>query len=93
MLAGKRILLIIGGGIAAYKALDLIRRLRERGAAVTPVLTRAAEEFVTPLSVSALAGEKVYRRPLRPDRRGRDGPYRAVARRPTWWWWRRPPPT
>ncbi len=49
MLAGKRILLIIGGGIAAYKALDLIRRLRERGAEVTPVLTRAAEEFVTPL--------------------------------------------
>ncbi|MCV6584800.1 MAG: bifunctional phosphopantothenoylcysteine decarboxylase/phosphopantothenate--cysteine ligase CoaBC [Marinibacterium sp.] len=61
MLAGKRILLIIGGGIAAYKSLDLIRRLRERGASVTPVLTRAAEEFVTPLSVSALAGEKVYR--------------------------------
>ncbi len=42
MLAGKRILLIIGGGIAAYKSLDLIRRLRERGCAVTPVLTRAA---------------------------------------------------
>lgn len=61
MLAGKRILLVIGGGIAAYKALDLIRRLKERGAAVTPVLTRAAEEFVTPLSVGALAGEKVYR--------------------------------
>jgi len=61
MLASKRILLIIGGGIAAYKTLDLIRRLRERGAAVTPVLTGAAEEFVTPLSVSALAGEKVYR--------------------------------
>ena len=60
MLAGKRILLIIGGGIAAYKALELIRRLRERGAAVTPVLTRAAGEFVTPLSVGALAGEKVY---------------------------------
>ncbi|HEX9857243.1 MAG TPA: bifunctional phosphopantothenoylcysteine decarboxylase/phosphopantothenate--cysteine ligase CoaBC [Paracoccaceae bacterium] len=61
MLAGKRILLIIGGGIAAYKALDLIRRLRERGAAVTPVLTSAGAEFVTPLSVAALAGEKVYR--------------------------------
>ena len=61
MLAGKRILLIIGGGIAAYKSLDLIRRLAERGAAVTPVLTRAGEEFVTPLAVSALAGEKVYR--------------------------------
>jgi phosphopantothenoylcysteine decarboxylase/phosphopantothenate--cysteine ligase len=61
MLAGKRILLVIGGGIAAYKALETIRRLRDRGAAVTPVLTRAAEEFVTPLSASALAAEKVYR--------------------------------
>ncbi len=61
MLAKKRILLIIGGGIAAYKALDLIRELRRAGAEVTPVLTRAAEEFVTPLSVSALAAAKVYR--------------------------------
>jgi phosphopantothenoylcysteine decarboxylase / phosphopantothenate---cysteine ligase len=60
MLQDKRILLVIGGGIAAYKALDLIRRLRERGAFVTPVLTRSGAEFVTPLSVSALAGEKVY---------------------------------
>ena len=60
ILAGKRILLIIGGGIAAYKCLDLIRRLRERGAAVTPVLTRAGQQFVTPLSVAALAGEKAY---------------------------------
>ena len=61
MLAGKGILLIIGGGIAAFKALDLIRRLRERGASVTPVLTAAAEQFVTPLSASALAAQKVYR--------------------------------
>lgn len=61
MLQGKRVLLIIGGGIAAYKSLDLIRRLRERGASVTPVLTRAAEEFVTPLSAGALAGTKAYR--------------------------------
>jgi len=60
MLAGKRILLIIGGGIAAYKALDLIRRIKERGASVTPVLTRAGTEFVTPLSVAALAGARVY---------------------------------
>ena len=60
MLAGQRILLIIGGGIAAFKSLDLIRRLRERGASVTPVLTRAGAQFVTPLSVSALAGSKVY---------------------------------
>ena len=60
MLASKRILLIIGGGIAAFKSLDLIRRLRERGADVTPILTRAGAEFVTPLSVSALAGRKVF---------------------------------
>ncbi|MDJ0612125.1 MAG: bifunctional phosphopantothenoylcysteine decarboxylase/phosphopantothenate--cysteine ligase CoaBC [Rhizobiaceae bacterium] len=59
-LAGKRILLIIGGGIAAYKCLDLIRRLRERGAVVRPVLTPAAEEFVTPLSVGAISGDKVF---------------------------------
>ncbi|MGR3623436.1 bifunctional phosphopantothenoylcysteine decarboxylase/phosphopantothenate--cysteine ligase CoaBC [Pseudophaeobacter sp.] len=61
MLAGKQILLIIGGGIAAYKSLELIRRLQDQGAAVTPVLTRAGEEFVTPLSVSALAGQAVHR--------------------------------
>lgn len=61
MLAGRHILLIIGGGIAAYKSLDLIRRLREAGAEVTPVLTRAGEQFVTPLSVGALAGRKCYR--------------------------------
>jgi phosphopantothenoylcysteine decarboxylase / phosphopantothenate---cysteine ligase len=60
MLDGKHILLIIGGGIAAYKALDLIRRLKERGCAVTPVLTAAGAQFVTPLSVGALAGDKVY---------------------------------
>ncbi len=61
MLAGKHILLIIGGGIAAYKSLDLIRRLQDQGARVTPVLTKAGEEFVTPLSVSALAGSEVHR--------------------------------
>lgn len=61
MLASKRILLIIGGGIAAYKSLDLIRQLQKRGAVVTPVLTGAGAEFVTPLSVSALAGSPVYR--------------------------------
>jgi phosphopantothenoylcysteine decarboxylase/phosphopantothenate--cysteine ligase len=61
VLAGKRILLIVGGGIAAFKSLELIRRLRERGAEVTPVLTKAAEEFVTPLSASVLAAQKVYR--------------------------------
>ena len=60
MLTNKHILLIIGGGIAAFKSLDLIRRLRERGAKVTPVLTKAGSEFVTPLSVSALAANKLY---------------------------------
>ena len=60
MLADRRILLIIGGGIAAYKSLWLIRLLREAGASVTPVMTHAAENFVTPLSVAALAGEKVH---------------------------------
>ena len=54
MLAGKRVLLIIGGGIAAYKALDLIRRLRERGVSVRAAMTAAAQQFVTPLSVGAL---------------------------------------
>ena len=60
MLENTRILLIIGGGIAAYKCLDLIRRMRERGADVTPVMTSAAAEFVTPMAVSALAGNKVH---------------------------------
>ena len=60
MLAGRHILLILGGGIAAYKSLDLVRRLRDQGAHVTPVLTRAGAEFVTPLSLSALAASKVY---------------------------------
>ena len=60
MLADKRILLIIGGGIAAYKALDLIRRLRERGASVRAVMTAAAQQFVTPLSVGALTADHVF---------------------------------
>src|SRR5579864_1399969 len=56
----KRVTLIIGGGIAAYKSLDLIRRLKERAIEVRCVLTRAAEHFVTPLSASALSGERCY---------------------------------
>ena len=60
MLQGKRILLIIGGGISAYKSLELIRLIKREGGSVTPVLTRAAEQFVTPLSVAALAGHKAY---------------------------------
>ena len=56
----KRILLIIGGGIAAYKALDLIRRLKERELAVRCILTKAAQEFITPLSAAALSGERAF---------------------------------
>jgi phosphopantothenoylcysteine decarboxylase / phosphopantothenate---cysteine ligase len=56
----KRVLLIIGGGIAAYKALDLIRRLKERSLAVRCILTKAAQEFITPLSACALSGERVF---------------------------------
>ena len=56
----RRVLLIIGGGIAAYKCLDLIRRARERGIAVRCVMTKAAVEFVTPLSVGALTGDRVF---------------------------------
>ena len=59
-LQGRRILLIIGGGIAAYKSLDLIRRLRERGAAVRVVMTEAAQQFITPLSAGAIAGERAH---------------------------------
>lgn len=60
LLEGRRVLLIIGGGIAAYKCLELVRRLRERGASVRAILTEAAQHFVTPLSVSSLTGDKVY---------------------------------
>jgi phosphopantothenoylcysteine decarboxylase / phosphopantothenate---cysteine ligase len=58
--ATHRVTLIIGGGIAAYKALDLIRRLKDRHMHVRCVLTRAAQQFVTPLSASALADERCY---------------------------------
>ena len=60
MLNGRRILLIIGGGIAAYKSLQLIRELQKKGAEVLPVMTKSAAKFVTPLSVSALSKNKVY---------------------------------
>ena len=60
MLENRRILLIVSGGIAAYKSLDLIRRLRERGAQVRAVMTAAAQQFVTPLSVASLSEDKVY---------------------------------
>lgn len=60
MLATRRILLIIGGGIAAYKALELIRELRRAGAEVVPVLTAGGQQFVTPLSAAALAENRAY---------------------------------
>lgn len=59
-LKDKRVLIIICGGIAAYKTLELIRRLRERGVHVRAIMTKAADQFVTPLSVSSLTGEKVF---------------------------------
>ena len=59
-LANKTILLVVGGGIAAYKVLDLVRRLRERGAHVRPVMTEGAKAFITPLSLASLAGSKVH---------------------------------
>lgn len=60
MLKGKRILLIIGGGVAAYKSLDLARRLMERGASVRGVLTAGGQQFITPLSVASLTGDQCY---------------------------------
>ena len=57
---GKRILLIVGGGIAAYKSLDLVRRLKERGASVRAIVTKGGAEFVTPLSLSVLTEEKAF---------------------------------
>ncbi|WP_187144289.1 bifunctional phosphopantothenoylcysteine decarboxylase/phosphopantothenate--cysteine ligase CoaBC [Microvirga massiliensis] len=59
-LSGQRVLLVIGGGIAAYKSLDLIRRLRERGARVRCILTAGAQQFVTPLAAASLSGEHAH---------------------------------
>ena len=60
LVSPQRILLVIGGGIAAYKCLDLVRRARERGFAVRAIMTAAAQQFVTPLSVAALTGDRVF---------------------------------
>src|SRR5215472_6894806 len=65
--AGRRVVLIIGGGIAAYKSLDLIRRLKERGLAVRCIMTAAAKEFIAPLSAAALSGERVFTDLFDPD--------------------------
>ena len=59
-MAEQRVLLIVGGGIAAYKALELTRLLRKARVGVRPILTKAGHEFVTPLSLSALSEDKVY---------------------------------
>lgn len=59
-IAGRRILLVISGGVAAYKSLELIRRLQDKGAAVTCVLTKGGAQFVTPMAVAALSGNKVH---------------------------------
>jgi phosphopantothenoylcysteine decarboxylase/phosphopantothenate--cysteine ligase len=66
-LAAKRVLLVISGGIAAYKSLDLIRRLKERGYGVRAIMTKAAREFITPLSVGALCGERAFTDLFDPD--------------------------
>jgi len=58
MLENKRILMIIGGGVAAYKSLELIRRLQDKGASVRAILTEGGSQFITPLSVSSLTGDK-----------------------------------
>lgn len=60
MMQGKRILLIVGGGIAAYKSLELVRRLKERGASVRAIVTKGGAEFATPLSISVLTEEKAF---------------------------------
>ncbi len=88
---GSSVLLIIGGGIAAYKSLELIRRLKERGYAVGAILTGAGAEFVTPLSVAALTGEQVFQDlfSLTDEARWGTSSFRAVPM--SWSWHRRPP--
>ncbi len=72
-LEGRRILLVVGGGVAAYKALELARLLAKAGAAISPVLTRAGEKFVTPLSLSALCGAPVRQDLFSLDEEGQMG--------------------
>lgn len=90
-LSGKHILLIISGGIAAYKSLDLIRRLKERGAKVTPVMTKGAQEFVTPLAVGVLSATHVFTE-LFPDRTSRMSAISGWRVTATSCWWRPPLP-
>ena len=79
VLTDKRIVLGVTGGIAAYKAAELVRRLREQGAEVRVVMTRAAGDFVGPLTFQALSGHPVHDRLFGPGDRIRHGPYRAGA--------------
>ena len=66
-LSGRKILLIVGGGIAAYKALELVRLLKKAGAEVRTVLTAAGAEFITPMSLAALTGQPVRQDLFLPD--------------------------
>ena len=86
----KQVLLIIGGGIAAYKSLDLIRRLRERGLSVRVAMTEAAGKFVTPLAAGALAGERVFTDLFDPDLEFDVGHIRLAREAELIWWRRRP---
>jgi phosphopantothenoylcysteine decarboxylase/phosphopantothenate--cysteine ligase len=92
MQQNSRILLIIAGGIAAYKTLELIRRLRERGFEVRCILTRAGAEFITPLAVASLSGERVFTDLFSLTDEAEIGHIGCRAR-PIWWWSRRRPPT
>lgn len=78
-LTGKRIVLGVSGGIAAYKAPELVRRLRDRGAEVRVVMTDAAKAFITPLSLQAVSGYPV-------SAGSSPGPRPAVPQRPGKWW-------
>ena len=90
---GKRILLIVGGGIAAYKACELIRLIRKAGGSVRCVLTEGGAQFITPMTLAALVRAAGPYQPVGPQGRGRDGPYPARRARPTWSSSARPPPT
>ena len=85
---GKRILLIVGGGIAAYKSLELIRLLAKEGIGARVILTKAGAEFVTPLSLAALSGDKVYQELFSLTDEAEMG-HIELSRSPTSWSWPR----
>jgi phosphopantothenoylcysteine decarboxylase/phosphopantothenate--cysteine ligase len=78
MLEGKKVLLVITGGIAAYKSLELIRLLQINKASVVPVMTQSAQQFLKPLSVAAIAGSKVYTELFDLTAEVRNGPHRII---------------